>query len=202
MRTTLLRTVFFAAAAAIALAPGGAAAQSSPGTGFFIGVGGGVSNVRDTGAGLSTLRPSLHLRAGYALGPAVALMVEFTQTGIGAQPRDSVVIDGSVVRADHQLSTSALLLSAQLGTPRSIYLRPGVGFGRHAFTVFAPAPGGGYVPETSHEAGIAAGLAVGHEFALSGFPVSAEATALWTGGEDSSSPRVSLGVQFVHDIRF
>jgi len=198
MRTTLFRTVFLAAAAAIALAPGNAAAQS----GFFIGVGGGVSNVRDTGAELSTIRPSLHLRAGYAIRPAVALMVEFTQTGIGAQPRDSVVIDGTVVRADHQLSTSVLLLSAQLGDPRSVYVRPGIGFGRHAFTAFMPTPGGGYVSETSHEAGIAAGLAVGHEFALSGFPISTEATALWTSGEDSSSPRVSLGVQLVHDIRF
>lgn len=198
MRTSLFRTVFLAAAAAIVLAPVSASAQP----GFFVGVGGGVSDVRDTEADLSTIRPSLHLRAGYAIRPSVALMVEFTQTGIGAQPRDSVVIDGSVVRADHQLSTSVLLLSAQFGAPRSIYVRPGVGFGRHAFTVFTPAPEDGYIPETSHEAGIAAGLAVGHEFPLSGFPISAEATALWTQGEDSSSPRVSLGIQFVHDIRF
>lgn len=202
MRHSAFRSLFVAAAAAIVLAPGGAAAQASAGTGFFIGVGGGVSDVRDTEADLSTLRPSLHLRAGYAIRPAVAVMVEFTQTGIGAQPRDSVVIDGSVVRADHQLSTSVLLVSAQLGDPRSIYVRPGVGFGRHAFTVFAPAPGGGYSPETSHEAGIAAGIAVGHEFAVRGFPVSAEATTLWTSGEDSSSPRLSLGLQFVHDFRF
>jgi hypothetical protein len=196
MRTSLFRIVFLAAVAAV-LAPGSALAQS----GFFIGVGGGVSDVRDTGWEMSAVRPLLHLRAGKALGPNLALMVEFTQTGIGAQPRDSVVIDGSVVRADHQLSTRVLLLSAQFGRARSFYVRPGLGFGQHAFTSFYPTSTG-YAPATSHEAGVAAGIAVGHEFALRGFPVSTEATALWTQGEDSSSPRLSLGVQLVHDFRF
>lgn len=195
---TFIRTALLTAAAMAVLAAGTATAQSRT----FIGIGGGISSVRDTEAGVSTVRPLLHLRLGRAIHPNLALMVEFTQTGIGAQPHDSVVIDGSVVRGDRQLSTSVLLLSAQFGDPRSAYVRPGIGLGGHAFTVFAPTPGGGYVPETSHEGGVAAGLAVGHQFAPRGFPVNAEATALWTGGEDSSSPRVSLGFQLVHDFRF
>jgi hypothetical protein len=198
MRKLLIQPIHLAAAALLALSPGRAAAQ----TGFFVGVGGGVSRVSETEVDRSTIRPLLHLRAGYGIRPSVGVMVELTQAGIGAAQADSAVIDGTVVRGDRRLSTTVLLVSAQLGDPRSVYVRPGLGFGRHAFSGYAPAPGGGYVPDVSHEAGVAAGIAVGHEFAVPGFPVSVEATGLWSSGEDSSSSRVSFGLQLVHDIRF
>ncbi|HET7232405.1 MAG TPA: hypothetical protein VFJ16_20525 [Longimicrobium sp.] len=198
-----LSTFVLAAAAASMLAPERAAAQSDRGTGFFIGAGVGASRVGEGETDVSAVGALLHLRAGYAIRPTAAVLLEMTQTGIGSSPpRDSIAIEGSVLRGDHQLSTTVLLLSAQLGAPGKVYVRPGLGVARHAFTFFAPTGDGGYVPGTSHEVGPAAGIAVGHELPLSGFPLAVEATALWSKGEDSSSPRVSLGLQFVHDFRF
>jgi len=203
MRILIRTTILLAAATLPALAPTRAAAQSSAsGTGSFIGVGGGVSYIHESAVDASTVRPLLHLRAGYFVRPSAAVMLELTQTGIGSAQRDSAVIDGTVVRGDRRLSTTVLLLSAQLGDPRRGYVRPGLGIGRHAFSGYAPAPGGGYVPDVSHEAGPAAGISVGRELAIPGFPVAVEGTALWSGGEDSSSARVSLGAQIVYNLRF
>ena len=203
MRNAITRNAFvLAAAAASMLAAGRAAAQSDAGTGFYIGAGAGASRVGEGETNTSAVGALLHLRAGYAIRPTLAVLLEMTQTGIGSSPRDSIVIETGVLRGDHQLSATVLLLSAQIGAPGKVYVRPGLGVARHAFTFYAPTAGGGYVPGTSHEVGPAAGIAVGHELPLSGFPLAVEATALWSKGEDSSSPRVSLGLQLVHDFRF
>jgi len=205
MPTILSRSAaFLAAAATLALAPLQAHAQSAEHTGFFLGVGAGASRIAEPGAHAARLAPSLHLRAGWSFSPAASLMLEGALNGIGSPNPDAPPFDEGIggTYRNRQLATQSVLASLQLGSARSVYVRPGIGVARHSFTAFRPLPADGYAAETSHEWGAAAGLAVGHELAIPGFPLRAEAVGQWSHGEDSSSPRWSAGVQFVRVIGF
>jgi hypothetical protein len=204
MRKTFSRTAStLAASAALALAPLAARAQSA---GPFLGIGAGASRVARTNETAARLGPSLHLRTGWTFNPTVSLVLEGTLNGIGSpNPADPPAADSAInggAYRNRQLQTGAVLLAVQLGSARTLYVRPGIGIARHAFTVYRPLPADGYAAETGYEGGPAAGVAVGREIAvIPGFPLSVEAMALYSRGEDSTSPRWTAGVQIVRDIR-
>ena len=203
-----------AAVATAALVPSAALAQESRELrGPFVGVGAGMGNVRDQGLEEQRMGVMLHARLGWGLGHAVAPMLEVGVHGLGdEQPRngDIVIIDPSgggqmtqVVRTPSVLNTVSVLASLQVGVPGGVYLRPGIGLGRHAFPAYNLFGGGPPTAETSHEAGLAAQLALGRVMNLAGrFPVAVEGVALWSGGEDSTGSRWAAGVQVVPMLRF
>jgi hypothetical protein len=206
--------VRIAVAAACALVPSSAGAQRARELrGPFVGVGFGMGNVRDQELDEQRMGVMLHARAGWGLGHAVAPMLEVGVHGLGdEQPRngDVVVINPSgggqttqVVRTPSVLNTVSVLASVQVGLPGGIYLRPGIGAGRHAFPTYNLFGGDTPTAETSHEAGPAAQIALGRTMNLAGrFPVAVEGIGLWSGGEDSTGSRWAAGVQVVPMIRF
>jgi hypothetical protein len=176
--------------------------------GPFVGAGAGVARVGEPETGQARVTPSLHLRAGWAFSGTMALVVEGSLDGIGptrerlfATP--NIPPEGQPPGVAHNLRTLSVLASLQAGSPRTVYVRPGIGFARHTFAFYQPRPADGWELKTEGEWGPAAGLAVGREVSVvPGFPLGVEAVARWSGGEDSSSPRWSAGVQIVRDIRF
>jgi hypothetical protein len=206
--------VLVAASAASALAAPAALAQGAGDLrGPFIGVGAGMGSVRDQNLDEQRVGAMLHARAGWGLGHGIAPMLELGVHGLGDdQPRngDVVIINPSgggqttqVVRSPSVLNTVSLLASVQVGLPRAFYVRPGLGVASHAFAVYNLFGTDTPTAETSHEAGPAAGFALGRTMNLAGrFPVAVEGVALWTGGEDSTGSRWAAGVQVVPMIRF
>jgi hypothetical protein len=202
-----------AVSAALALAPSGGSAQVPGGLrGPFIGVGVGLENLRDPGRDDQRFGAMLHARAGIGLG-SVAPMLEVGFRGLGDdEPSidDVVIITAQPVgepigglRKPSMLSTISVLASVQVGLPGAFHVRPGVGLGSHAFPVYNLFGTDTPVASTSHEAGLAAGLALGRTMNVAGrFPVAIEAVGLWSGGEDSTGSRWAAGVQVVPMIRF
>jgi len=178
--------------------------------GPFIGVGAGMGNVRDQNLGEQRIGVMLHARAGWGLGNGITPMLELGVHGLGDdQPRngDIVIINDlgatQVVRRPSVLNTVSLLASVQVGLPGTTYVRPGIGLGSHAFAAYSLFGDDTPTAETSHEAGLAAGIALGRTMNLAGrFPVAGEGVALWTGGEDSTGSRWAAGIQIVPMIRF
>jgi len=176
--------------------------------GPFVGAGAGVARVGEPETNQSRVTPSLHLRAGWAFSGTMAVMVEGSLDGIG-RTREQPSFAPGIAPGDqppgvaHNLRTLSVLASLQAGSPRTVYVRPGIGFARHTFAFYQPLPADGWKLGTEGEWGPAAGLAVGREVSVvPGFPLNVEAVARWSGGEDSSSPRWSAGVQIVRDLRF
>ncbi|HSU14686.1 hypothetical protein [Longimicrobium sp.] len=192
----------------LALATSAAGTHAAAQAGPFVGAGVGVARVGEPATDQSRVTPSLHLRAGWALSPTMALLVEggldgIGRTRVGIQPLPDLAVIGGPPGIPHNLRTLSVLASLQAGSPRTIYVRPGIGFARHTFASYRPLPTDGWKLETEGEWGPAAGLAVGREVSvIPGFPLGVEAVARWSGGEDSSSPRWSAGVQVVRDVRF
>ncbi len=204
MRRVLSRAAsFLAAAAMLFLAPPQARAQLAGRAGPFVGFGAGAGRIAEPTVDAARFAPSLTMRAGRRIAPKLAVMLETAWNGIGSHNPEGPNIDpGLGTYGNHQLNTVAVLASAQLGSD-ALYVRPGIGAGQHAFTSYRPLPADGFEAETSREAGPAASLAVGrYVSALPGFGLNVEAVAIYTAGEDSSSPRWSAGVQFVREIRF
>jgi hypothetical protein len=210
-----LRLVALAAlSTALALAPSGGSAQLPDGVrGPFAGVGVGMGNVRDQNLDAQRIGAMLHARLGWGLGRAVAPMLEVGVHGLGdEEPRngDIVIIDPSnggqmtqVVRTPEVLNTVSVLASVQVGLPAAMYVRPGIGLGRHAFPVYNLFGTDPPTAGTSHEGGPAAGIALGRTMNPSGrFPVAVEGVVLWSGGEDGTGSRWAAGVQIVPMIRF
>jgi hypothetical protein len=82
-------------------------------------------------------------------------------------------------------------------------VRPGIGLGRHAFATYLVGASSIERAGISHEAGPAAGVALGRVFNVAQrFPVAVEALALWSHGEDSAGSRWGAGVQVVPQLRF
>ena len=209
------RTVAAFVAASTA-AIGSSAAHAQGGgelRGPFVGVGAGMGNVRDQDLDEQRVGAMLHARVGWGLGHAITPMLELGVHGLGDdQPRngDIVIItppgggqSTQVVRSPSVLNTVSLLASLQVGLPRAFYVRPGIGVGSHAFAAYNLFGTDTPTAETSHEAGPAAGIALGRTMNLAGrFPVAVEGVALWSGGEDSTGSRWAAGVQVVPMIRF
>jgi hypothetical protein len=181
--------------------------------GPFVGVGVGMGNVRDQDLDEQRIGAMLHARAGWGLGHGITPMLELGVHGLGDdQPRngDVVIINPSgggqttqVMRMPSVLNTVSLLASVQVGLPGAMYVRPGVGVASHAFATYNLFGTDTPTAETSHEAGPAAGIALGRTMNLAGrFPVAVEGVALWTGGEDSTGSRWAAGIQVVPMIRF
>jgi hypothetical protein len=192
-----------AAAAMLFLAPLHTRAQSADRTGPFFGFGAGAARIAEPTVNAARFAPSLTMRAGWRIAPKLAVMLETAWNGIGSHnPAGPNIDPGLGTYGNRQLNTVAVLASAQLGSD-ALYVRPGIGAGQHAFTSYRPLPADGFAPETSREAGAAASLAVGrYVSAVPGFGLNVEAVAIYTSGEDSSSPRWSAGVQFVRVIGF
>jgi hypothetical protein len=209
MGMTRSSAVLAAVAAAWTLGVSGARAQANP-RGPFVGIGVGVSSVNDPDAGLHRVGPALHGRVGWGFGRSLAATLELGVHGLGDdRPRDSdiVVINEfgatQVNRRPVVLNTVSLLASLQIGDPEQVYVRPGVGLGRHASATYVLGPGGDFRAGISHEAGPAAGLALGRVFNVSRrFPVAVEGTVLWSHGEDSAGSRWAAGVLVVPQLGF
>lgn len=200
MLKSLVRSIFVLAAAGLALAPARSHAQAA---GPFVGVGAGVSRIAEPDARAARFGPALTGRAGWRFNPTLAVMLEGVWNGVGSRNPSEQIIDPGInggTYGNRQLNTVAVLASVQFGGD-ALYVRPAIGAGQQAFTSWRPLPADGFAPETSREAGAALALAVGRRFsAVGGFPVNVEAVAVYTTGEDSSSPRWSAGVQLAHDF--
>jgi hypothetical protein len=208
-RNRVFSTALTLAAAIVALVPARAAAQAEV-RGPFVGAGGGVGNVAKQDVDDSRFGLMLHARAGWRLGHALAPMVEVGIHGLGDdEPRngDIVITNPSggtqVVRRPSMLSTLSVLASLQVGLPGAYYVRPGVGVGYHAFPSYNLFGSDLATAETSHEAGPAAGIAIGRTLNVAGrFPIAVEGIGLWSHGEDSTGSRWAAGLQVVPMIRF
>lgn len=187
-------------------AAGTRAAAQHPGP--FIAAGVGMARVQEPETRQSRVSPSLHLGAGWAFSGTMALVVEGSVDGIGRTRVVPSTLPGEPTLGQppgsaYNLRTVSVLASLQAGSPRTVYVRPGIGFARHTFAFYAPLPADGWKLGTEGEWGPAAGLAVGREVhVVPGVPLGIEAVARWSGGEDSSSPRWSAGVQLVPRLRF
>ncbi|HEX8907116.1 MAG TPA: hypothetical protein VF771_19855 [Longimicrobiaceae bacterium] len=205
MRSTLIRSAILPTlVVALAALPCRGHAQAAPGAhGFFIGAGVGIGGVTSPQADASHISPSLHLRAGWAFSRSLSLALEGTSYAYGSARVDSAVSESpSPYHPYVKLHTQSLLVSLQAGPRDVLYVRPGIGFAQHAFGTLRT-DGDAVGEETSHEWGPAAGIAVGREVRLiPGFPLNVEASALYSRGEDSTSPRWSGGLQVVRDIHF
>jgi hypothetical protein len=191
--------------AATAVAPR-AHAQAADGRGFFIGAGGGVSLVDEPPANFSHVGASLHLRAGWTLGPSTAVMLEASMHGFDSTVADSVRIDdptfgGSYQHMARTLETESLLASVQLGSA-SFYVRPGVGVARHAFKELRPLSSDVLIEATRRETVPAAALTVGRRVAIPGFPLNVEGVVGWSGDGVSTNPRWTAGVQIARVLQF
>jgi hypothetical protein len=190
------------ALAAILAAATGAHAQA------FVGAGGGLSLVGEPRSDASHLGASLHLRAGWSLGPATALMLEANMNGFDSSAPDSTLRDFGPADGPYYehftrtLQTDWLLASVQLGNPGSFYVRPGVGIARRAYVTTEYIASDVIVQATKRETAPALGLAVGRRIDIPGFPLNVEATAGWSGHEDSTNPRWTTGLQVVRVIQF
>jgi hypothetical protein len=208
MRTLASRSAL-AAVAAAALATSPAQGQALPDRGPFVGLGVGVSSVNDPDAGQNRVSPLLHGRVGWGFSHTLAAVVELTAHGLGddrPQTSDLTISPGGATTWNRQpsvLSTVSLLASLQIGEPEQIYVRPGIGLGRHATATYFTDLNSVVRAETSHEAGPAAGLAVGRLFrAAPRIPVAVEVLVLWSHGEDSAGSRWAAGLQVVPQIHF
>jgi hypothetical protein len=210
IRSALFRTAAVVLASTAALA-GQARAQAALNPhGPFVGVGVGIGSINNPDGGTSRVSPVLHGRVGWGFSRSVAAMLEVGVHGLGDdRPRTS---DLSVVnefggihenRRPVVLSTQSVLLSLQVGVPEQVYVRPGIGLGRHAFATYLVGQNSVDRAEISHEGGLAAGLALGRVFNVAQrFPLAVEGVMLWSGGEDSTGSRWAAGLQVVPQLRF
>jgi hypothetical protein len=205
MHSTCSRIAGILALVAATAAAPHAHAQSAGERGFFVGVGGGVSLMNEQHVDYSRIGGSLHLRAGWSLG-STALMLEANMNGIGTAGSDSAlagVPEGPPsYHFTRTLETESLLVSVQLAGPGSFYVRPGVGVARHAFKVLRPVSNDVIIEATSRETAPAAALAVGRRVPIPRFPLNVEGVVGWSGGEDSTNPRWTAGVQIVRVFQF
>ncbi|HEX6745836.1 MAG TPA: outer membrane beta-barrel protein [Longimicrobium sp.] len=206
----MTRSILFRAAAvalaAAAISAAGARAQAGP----FVGVGVGMGSINDPDAGNHRVSPVLHGRVGWGFSRSLAAVLEVGVHGLGdEQPRTSdisVINDFGATQVNRRpevINTVSLLASVQVGDPEQVYVRPGIGLGRHAFPIYLVGASSVERADISHEAGLAAGVALGRVVRVArGFPVAVEAVTLWSHGEDSAGSRWGAGVQVVPLLHF
>ena len=204
--SSIFRTAAAVLVASAALA--GPAQAQDAGRGFLIGVGGGVGRVAEPSSHVSKLSPALHLHAGWRFSRSLSLVVEGSMNAIGSTRLDSArtrLDSGEPAFAPRavRLQTESLLASLQVGDPATFYLRPGVGFARHAFATLTPVSNDQIVDGTSFEWSPAAGIAAGRQVrVIPRFPLNVEAAAFYSRGEDSTSPRWTAALQVVRELHF
>ncbi|HSU14685.1 hypothetical protein [Longimicrobium sp.] len=209
MRTLIVRSSVLLAAALAALPATSRAQAARDAHGFFIGAGGGLGRTSEPASDVANVGFMAHLHTGWRFSPAVALMLESSFNTANDKNVDSatVIVEGPSGSSELpsrrvKLGTQSLLLSLQLGTTQTLYVRPGVGFAGHSFGSYRQRDGDVLISQTSHEWGPAASIAVGRELPIPGFPLNVEAVALYSRGEDSTPARWSAGVQIVREIQF
>jgi hypothetical protein len=206
MHSTCSRLAGILALVAATAAAPHAHAQAAEPRGFLVGVGGGVSLVNEPAVDASHFGAALNLRAGWRLGPSAAVMLEATMNAHGSRAADSVqVIAPGGPYFEHfsrSLQTESLLASVQLGSPASFYVRPGVGIARHGFRVLRPLGNDMIIEAMEWEIAPAAALTVGRGIPIPGFPLNLEGVVGWSGGEDSTNPRWTAGVQIARVFQF
>lgn len=149
---------------------------------------------------------------GVRIGRRSWLVLEGTTQGTNQRPRTDdlrVVQTGSppitdvqVVREPDMFSTTTLMAGLRLPIGGAIYARPAAGVGRHAFASYRVGATTVESAETSHEWGMAAGLALGSAVRIASFRTTLEAAALWSGGEDSSGARRVFALRLVQRLPF
>lgn len=198
IRKPLFRLAMAIAAGCI-LAPD-AEAQAG---GWMLGVGGGVSQVRKDGTGESAVRPHLRMTLGRRISRHVAVGVEGTAFGLFDEEPTGFGTPADSIGNRNLVATETVLATVQIDVAPNLYLRPGVGIARHAFTVYDPGDddviADAYV---GHEGGLAAGLSAGYAFRVGRMALGVEGTAVRSGGEDSTAARWIYGLQVGPTFRF
>jgi hypothetical protein len=185
---------------------------------FLIGVGLGVGAVvvhpgtptsggRDEDESNSRFSLNAQARIGWRASRRVSLLLEYELHRLHDEsPKASDVgPDLTVTDFADVLRTQFLLLSAQIGSRRGLFVRPGLGFGQHRFGgyIVCDVPGCRVDPHTSSEVGVAAGIVVGIVRPLSErLDLSIEGLWRYSQGEDSTIPRSAYGVQAVAVLGF
>ncbi len=206
----MTRSILFRAAAVALAAAAISAADARAQAGPFVGVGVGMGSINDSDAGNHRVSPVLHGRVGWGFSRSLAAVLEVGVHGLGdEQPRTSdisIINEFGATQVNRRpvvLNTVSLLASVQVGDPEQVYVRPGIGLGRQAFATYLTGAGGVESAGISHEAGLAAGVALGRVVRVGQrLPVAVEAAALWSHGEDSSGSRWGAGVQVVPLLHF
>jgi hypothetical protein len=88
-----------------------------------------------------------------------------------------------------------------VGSPRTFYVRPGVGLARHAHPSFEQR-GDLVIATNDFDWGLAAGVAAGREVPVPHFPVNVEVATFLSRGEDNTNSRWTTAVQVVREIHF
>jgi hypothetical protein len=164
-----------------------------------LGVAGGTSLVVENGPDARTVRPHVQARLSWRVGGRWRMGIEAGRFGLlDAEPRRSDFGARGFQRIPETVGVGALMLSLQYGRERGLYLRPSLGLARHAFPVYlVPGPANEVLDAgVSHEVGPALGLTVGKELKrLGATRLALEGIGLLSAGEDSSSPRTTVGLQ-------
>lgn len=167
----------------------------------FVGIGAGLSFIRDDGTGEGGARPGIRVLGGYPVVRGISLVLEGTAHGLSEDAQDFV--SDSTTRETGVLGVYTIFLAAQVDLSDDAYVRPGLGVGGNAFAVGTPLPGGGFDFHVSREGGPAAGITAGYALRVrDGFSVNVEGVGVWSGGEDSSGSRMAGGLLVVPTWRF
>jgi len=164
-------------------------------------------------SGQSQTGPGYQVRYVRRVNPVLAWAVEVgshTRNNERPGPHD-IVIDGRgfavAVRSPRVLQTGSLLGSVQFQSDSGWLVRPGFGFGTHAFVAYSPdQPGPNPTSYTGHigsEAGLALAVAAGREWRVTRrFSLAIEGFFMASGGEDSTSARRTIGIQIAPLLAF
>jgi hypothetical protein len=182
------------AVSAAVLMPSAARAQRA-----FVGLSAGVDHISQRDYDASAVRPSVGARVGVGVARGVSLVLDAQAHGLGDEdPQPSDFQGDDFVNLPEVLQTTTLLLGAQIDVARGAYVRPAIGVGRHAFPSYLVQGNDAVSAEVSHEAGLAAGVSAGYLLrAGTSFSLAIEASATWSGGEDSSGDRTIFGIKLV-----
>ncbi|MGE3886032.1 MAG: outer membrane beta-barrel protein [Vicinamibacterales bacterium] len=159
----------------------------------------GISTVLLGTSGGSLAGVSYGARAGYRVNNSVSIGAEFGLHGVNdEEPQDS---DVALERRPKVAQTRMLLGYVQFNSG-SFYVRPAFGLGFHSFGFYGPRTpdctgDDCWVAEEGMEGGLALSVAAGWTWRLSRrVGLAAEGLFIASGGEDSTSSRNVLGVQF------
>ncbi len=184
--------------------PGEAAAQR-----WFVGAGGAYAAVHERETDVTAMRPGVHLALGYRVwrGATTEITAGVDASAYGLfddEPRVTDFVPGTSTfqRRPEVAGTQVVLAFLQVEAAR-FYVRLGIGISRHSFPAYLFGPGDQVLEAyTGHEAGPAAGVAVGYGVPLGGrVSLGVEGVAVLSHGEDSSASRGVYGFRIAPTIR-
>ena len=173
-----------------------------------VGVGVGWAGVSDGNLDKSMSDVAYSARFSHRHSDRVRFVGEFAVYGIHDEDPSSIdVIDvppGTIfLRRPAILETRALLFSVQVGRPREMFIRPGVGISTQRLAAYYPVPSSNaYEAESAFEGTLGLGAAAGREFGIRAHgAISVEGFVFW-GASGSVGPRWVVGVQAVPILKF